>query len=108
MLSQAKHPPGARILRLAAQNDIGGSACLVSRETKQESRGLVFVPFFRETHQLGAFLWPAAERSAVPRSPRSQRRQAEALPHLSGMLHIVLTRQRYRRVGPFPCGVDQH
>src|SRR5580658_2796629 len=51
---------------------------------------------------------PLAERVAIPGHFRLQRRQAEFLPDLLGLLHVLAGRKRDRRIRALEHGVDQH
>src|ERR1051326_1275014 len=68
-------------------------------------------PIFAARGALGLdaeLLRPLAERIAVPRRLRLERRQAELLPNLLCLLHVLAGRQRERRVrGPGPWGDSQ-
>src|SRR6185312_3920741 len=45
---------------------------------------------------------------AEPWLLRFELRQLEMLPKSPGVLHVLFLRQRYRRVIPLSCGIDQH
>src|SRR6185312_10684119 len=68
--------------------------------------GLEVVALDRPLGFLAVAMRPLAELVAVPGHARLERRQAKLLPNLTRLLHVLLGRQRHRRIVVLAHGVD--
>src|SRR3989442_12394272 len=101
---RARHRIGAEI-RVGPRGARGRKLHAAARELLA---GLVVLALDGEARLFFELLIPLAERIAIPRTLRPQRRKAELSPDRERVLHVLLRRQRDGRPGLLEAGVDEH